>query len=320
MTGEDPDTELKDDKPTEVPADDSPTPDGSFDQRAREESPTPNYGRGSALTDEDALEITSRTPTTVVVFAGPAGSGKTTLIAALYERFGRGPVGGQHFAGSRTLPGLEQRSFGGRVRSGRRFAEMPHTSLDAIPWLHLRLRPSDNSAPAHDVLFGDFFGEHFDRMIAHTMTADTSEFMLRADHVCITLDGALLARAQTRQAQRRRALDLVNALLDQGQAERSQLSLVVTKWDRVHLAGDDVRDAVDQITDEVVRAVSLRDPEGELPVFLTAAKSTISQLPLGHGLDELLTFWLEFPRAYAPIMIEGVLTPASESPFDRFHA
>src|SRR4051812_6581560 len=66
--------------------------------------------RAHALTDRQASGLSARERATVIVLAGAVASGKTTLITALYERFGHGPIAGHRFAGSLTLPGFEARA------------------------------------------------------------------------------------------------------------------------------------------------------------------------------------------------------------------
>lgn len=282
----------------------------SFEEAAEQQGGTLAYGRGEALSDLEALDVTARFPTTVVVFAGAVGSGKTTIMAALYERFGRGPIAGQLFAGSQTLPGFERRCHGGRSASGHHHAHTPHTSLDAVPWLHLRLRPVELQAPARDLLLGDFYGERFDRLIAGTSMPSKMPFLTRADHICVTLDGARLADEVSRAGERQHALDLVAAVMASGQHVPGVVSLVVTKWDMVRRVGAEAQGAVDDLTEELVALCAETAQGSVVPVTLTAARSTISALPLGHGLEELVALWLARPTSQLshpppPTRLEG---------------
>src|SRR4051794_23643425 len=65
--------------------------------------------RPLALDTDDANALAAERRLTAVVLAGPVGTGKTSVYAAIYERLSRGPFGGWAFAGSRSIPGLEQR-------------------------------------------------------------------------------------------------------------------------------------------------------------------------------------------------------------------
>src|SRR3990172_2742237 len=58
--------------------------------------------KGEALTEVQASDVTREGPTRVVVLAGPADSGKTTIITSLFEAFLEAPFANFLFAGSRT--------------------------------------------------------------------------------------------------------------------------------------------------------------------------------------------------------------------------
>ena len=66
---------------------------------------------GEALNSKETYEITAREKTKLVVLAGLAGSGKTTIETSLYQMFQKKTVGGFYFAGSNTIQGYEQRAF-----------------------------------------------------------------------------------------------------------------------------------------------------------------------------------------------------------------
>ena len=64
---------------------------------------------GEALTCTECTAITFENRTQIVLIAGPAKSGKTTLIASLFHLFQRGPFLDYRFAGSQTLRGFDMR-------------------------------------------------------------------------------------------------------------------------------------------------------------------------------------------------------------------
>jgi hypothetical protein len=278
------------------------------------------FTRGDALTPSEAAQLAATSRATVVVFAGDTGAGKTTIMASLYERLGRGPVAGRLFAGSRTLPGLELRCWGGRVNSGLLEPRMPHTAREALPWLHVRLRAADLSAPFQDLLLGDFFGERFRDLIAGTRTFEDFPFLRRADHVCLTLDGQRLAEPVPRNAEIQLARDLLDVLLEGELASPAVLSVVVTKLDMVMRAGQEAQATVDKVTSEIVERVRSVFPDTEIPVIPVAARSTISELPLGHGLEELVELFARQPALQIshPPRMDELGTPATA--FDRYRA
>ncbi len=287
--------------------------DAALAQTARTE-----VARGDALTPEESFAIAAASRPTVVVFAGPVGSGKTTLMTNLYERLGRGPVAGRLFAGSRTLPGFERRCHLGRVVSGLDRPDTDRTAFDALPWLHLRTRASDLCSPSQDLLLGDFYGEHFTRLVAGTTQPDELPFLRRADHVCLIVNGERIASEVARVSERQAAHDLLQVLLRDGTLASAQvLSLVLTKLDMVHRAGVEAQNVADELLRGLAEEVRNSHSHTEVPIVLTAARSTIPELPLGHGLEELLALWVRRPQVQLahvppPVPVQVVST------FDSF--
>jgi Double-GTPase 2 len=275
------------------------------------------FAYGEALSDRAALEITTADRATVVVIAGGSGSGKTTLLAALYERFGRGPLGGHLFVGSRTLPGFEARCVPGRAGSPIHLDDRPHTARGALPWLHLRVRPID-LGPKRELLLGDYYGEHFTDLIQGKKSPVEFPFLGRADHVCVVLDGANYADPAERIAERQQAIDLVTVLLtDSALADPSVISVVVTKWDLVHLAENEARTAIEDTFRLLRTHIEAISPNASLSLIPTAARSRIVQFPLAHGIEELLNLWMQRPivqRSNLPPLLDL----SGESQFDQY--
>jgi hypothetical protein len=299
-----PDTGLEDEEP-----------DARIDE-ALADLPQADVSRSRALNDEEAGRVSSVRRSTVVVLAGEVGSGKTTLLTALYERFGRGPVAGRLFAGSQTLPGFEARCWGLRAGSGRTTPAMPHTHREALPWLHLRV--SSNDGVVQDLLLGDFDGEIFGDIIDGKAPARTVPALRRADHLAIVIDGESLVDPVRRHVAVQRALDLLAALGKQREAiaDPKVITLVLTKQDAVDTAGRVDQEAVQEAL-EVLRTATRDAFDDYLPaVVSTAAISRIEELPLGHGLDELLDLWSRQPLIQ--IVRDATSTRSEPAPGDWF--
>jgi hypothetical protein len=302
---------------------DARSPDGGAEldvDAALAEVQEQEVARGDALTPRESFSVAAASRATVVVFAGHVGSGKTTLMTSLYERLGRGPVAGRFFAGSRTLPGFERRCHLGRVASGLASPDTQRTTFDALPWLHLRTAAADNYLNAQTLLLGDFYGEHFSRLVAGTTKASELPFLRRADHVCLMINGEKMASDVSRVHETQASTDLLKALLeDQTLASPRALSLVVTKLDVVNRAGRAAQDEVDALCTALAGEVRREHPNIDVPIVLTAARSTISALPLGHGLEELVALWVDRPQIQ--LSHEPPPIPAQQqSAFDLFLA
>ncbi|MGH7263436.1 MAG: TRAFAC clade GTPase domain-containing protein, partial [Candidatus Rokuibacteriota bacterium] len=119
---------------------------------------------GAELDLPDAERVARAGLTRVVLIAGAPDSGKTTLLAGLYECFQRGPFAGYVFRGSETLSAIERRCHLGRIDSGRAAAETARTLGGAGQrWLHLRVGAAGSGAAAREVLMSEVAG----RPVAH---------------------------------------------------------------------------------------------------------------------------------------------------------
>src|SRR5260370_42496305 len=108
--------------------------------RARTEVTLPS-GKGLTFSEGDA--ITRRSHSRVVLLAGTAKSGKTTLLSSLYLLFHRKPIVGYLFAGCETFVGFEERNYYVEILSGLARPTMERTVVSEL--LHLSLRNEDGS-------------------------------------------------------------------------------------------------------------------------------------------------------------------------------
>lgn len=252
---------------------------------------------GDVLNAFDGGNIARGGPTSIVVVAGPARCGKTTLVGGLYELFHRGPFGGYLFAGSRTLPGFEQRCHLARIASGLDTPDTERTMRsEGKDLLHLRLAEREGGA-FRNILFSDIYGEAFRR--AADVAEDCQKFIVlkRACHVAVLVDGAKVADRVERQAAFASADSLVGQCLDCGMFNgESSVQVVVTKWD--FLAGNAghekfVDGKLDWLNGKYAarvgnlsaHKVSIRPPGG-------------GAIKPGHGMIDLLGIWAQvrWPR------------------------
>src|SRR5438552_2319796 len=101
----------------------------TVDGRADDPSTLLDLPHGKGLKAPDTTTITKRALTSVVLFAGTASCGKTTLLATLHLLFQQGPFAGYNFAGSDTLVGFEDRVSLTRTSSGRSAPTTPRTTV-----------------------------------------------------------------------------------------------------------------------------------------------------------------------------------------------
>ncbi len=260
--------------------------------------------------------VTCAAPTRVIVIAGPARSGKTTLVASLYELFHAGPLSGFLFAGSRTLVGFERRCYLSRRASGRDTPETERTSHAAADvLLHLSVRGHDKVG-RQDVLFTDIYGEAVRPAADSTDEVEQLTVLTRADHVAILVDGEKLASPAHRQEPYSQADALLASALEVGMlGPTSQVQLLVTKADAL---GDP-----NSAHRTFVKAkwtwldARYRPRLATFEQFEVAARPAAnSPLLPGHGLDNVFSLWASCPRPAEAGRRPN--PPIDLGPFNRF--
>lgn len=239
-----------------------------------------------SLTMNEAGPIMRRERCRVVLVAGDAKAGKTTLVVELYARFLTGPFNEWSFAGSVTLRALDVRHYTAQAASGGSQPYTVRTQDEDMRLLHLHLaRGNDNK----HLLFSDVRGEFFDDVVDGAPVSENVQIAPRADRCIVTIDGERIADPRTAETAFLRAQCLVGGLLAKGGLDVGVPILIVcTKWDRVP---------------EERRPVVLRDAES-LASFARKDGRAVQVQPLSvrpgppiselSGLSELLE-WLVSP-------------------------
>lgn len=251
---------------------------------------------GEALTQSQASEIARQEVTRVVILAGPHGSGKTTILTALFESFLEAPFANFLFAGSQTLVGFERRCHDARVASGRVEPHTVHTQVDAVDFLHLRLEAaSGNLLGTQSLLLSDISGERFRALRDSTTAVQRMPVLKRADDICIVLDGEKLADPDLRHAARNDARALLRSLVEaRALSSDCKIEVVFAKWDAVMAEGPQeatmsfISDTK-KICEDTLRGTTT--PE----FFEVAARPRNARVPFAFGLPTLLRSWLAEP-------------------------
>lgn len=195
---------------------------------------------GNELTSEDADAVTVRSPTHLVVFAGAAASGKTTVLASIYDRLSEGPFAGFQFAGSRSLLGFEQICYLNRLASGGTRPDTPHTPLsDEAAYYHLALRAREPGAQRRHVLLCAISGELFRLATNSREDCERLTFLHRANTIVVLVDGARLAVPAQRTTAQSEAASILESFIDANMiGTRCRVEFVFSKLDLVVEAGD----------------------------------------------------------------------------------
>jgi Double-GTPase 2 len=246
--------------------------------------------QGIAVRPEETADIMTKWQTRLVVLAGGSGSGRTTLMAALYQAFHRDHFADYDFAGSQTLPGLEALSYRARVESALRAPNVGRTlPRGGQAFFHLLLKDRRRETPVRSLLVSILPGEVFEAITDSYERLKELAFLRRADIFAIVLDGARLGSSVERHGCATSARLVLRACLDSGHVEPARIQLLTTKWDRVSAADYAASSYVRQVEAELK---GLAQRHGHDPAVIhTASLSKVLEVVPRHGLAELLRSW-----------------------------
>lgn len=252
---------------------------------------------GTDLSADLARAVMAGSLCRVVVVAGMPKSGKTTLMATLYELFQSGPFAGYNFAGSRTQLGFDERCHRGRTASQRKEEDMERTLPGEVGYLHLALRTERGDQPIRHLLFTDISGETFRDEVRNSASATRAlEVLRRADHFVLLIDAAEL----TNPARRQKAIADARMVLESCAQEdmigpRTHVQVAYARWDLVPAddtaEGVRLRSFLERVVEPVLRAFQGR--VASISTDQLAARPTSDVLELGHGVGKLLQTWVE---------------------------
>ncbi len=243
---------------------------------------------GEALEVAEVDQILKQKPIKLISIVGDSGTGKTTLIKAIYDQFLRGRFAGYHFAGSRTLIGFERKIHPSRVDSGRVKPDTTHTSLaEGLGFFHFAL-VVDGQQDRIELMLSDRAGEVYRNARDKIDTVSELIEVVKADMLVLLVDGKRLVNRMERQNAIAAVRGSLRAFLD-GKAlnGNSRVQIVTTMMDYIdaYPAKAELNQHLDNFKQELQKLFTSR--LAELSFYEVAALDSSCL----KGVDELFLSW-----------------------------
>lgn len=273
----------------------------------------------ATLSLEEASSVLRQGKSRVVAVLGPSDSGKTSLIASLYDLFQHGPVEGIEFARSRTLHAFEESCHNARAASRRSEPEMNRTPFGEVHFYHLEI----GGLPVEEhisLLLGDRAGEEYLAAADDISVVTGFAEVARADVLTVLVDGERLVDTRTRHNLRSDITMVLQALHDgEALSPTTRLALVLTKLDIVSSSEREEQALNDfnTLLEEIQRLFG--SSIAEVEPFKIAASPKSFAIRRGTGVSGLLKFWLSpvlTPKPPVPLQNRSARFFSMLRPFD----
>ncbi len=251
---------------------------------------------GEALENENCNEITLKANTNLIMIAGPANSGKTTLITSIFELFQRNSsFAGYIFAGSSTLLGFEKRCHESRISSERTSPDTERTKNSPSPvFLHLIIKDEKCKGEKNNLLFTDISGENFEFLRNSTEQCKKFSILKRIDHFVLLFDSNLLSTKTQRHLAKDSSLSLLRSIIESDMLNINiNIEIVFSKWDLFSSKKDSNNmDFLNSIKKDIKSRFSSKYKN---ITFHEIASRPVnpSELDFGYGIDKIFPKWIK---------------------------
>jgi energy-coupling factor transporter ATP-binding protein EcfA2 len=247
---------------------------------------------GLALTISETRAITERAECERVFIIGESGSGKTSLLATIFDLFQMGPIDDNWFAGSYTQPGFEERCHRARVVSQ---ADVPHaekTISKDFNFLHLAVKRKNLiTRPAINFLLSDISGERLQQARDSSSAMTDLNIIKSTSNIVYIIDGEKLSQIAEKHVVLFNAKSFIQRALDeQIFNNETELTIIVSKWD---ILLNSPFDFDKEIVGSINMQFKLRLKKLNFLKLAARPISADAGLKFGFGVKELLNHWIE---------------------------
>lgn len=237
----------------------------------------------------------------VIALVGPHESGKTSLIAGIYDLLQEDKVGDYAFAGSSTLHAFERACHDARTASKRDDPHMERTDRGPATYFHLDLADVSREGK-QTALFANRDGEAYMDTQANPDLAEGYPELRRCDTLTVLADGMKLLDDSERHQVLNDVCLTIRAFEEAGQTRRwQQLAIVLTKIDAVRKAENKVNSErairhFERIVADVRQEFGQRFVDIQAFQVSASPKGDVGER--GEGMADLLAYWMQEPKRF----------------------
>ncbi len=227
----------------------------------------------------------------LIALIGLSGVGKTCFLISLYLK-----ACSQHFplkyfcfAGSKTLPGLEERSIHTREWEDGKIPDQlaDHTILQdprQPGFIHFKFLEKKNKKNMYNIFFTDLPGEWFRKLIFDSTEGDRLQFLKRANGLILFIDGEKLNDPLRRHEELDQTGILIRRLKETiGIKEETPLEIVVSKVDVLE---EKINEDVDIFHVEDIKTQAIRHGFNTSLSNIASFSRCPDKIENGYGIEE----------------------------------